>query len=245
MFAAGVCSEGEDAEAVEVRRYVMALLEGFFRHKGPGLNVSDHRLLLGSIFRHLHRRIVKRWPESRPVTDLALMVATSQRLYAARSGRGALFVFRAEKAAALFGGGAGNDDLLGAPSGGGVETAEAPLQAGDMVVLCNPALARVISPRDVSVILGRAREPGKASLFLSAIAERKGAEGVLTALVWEVPNYQGAALLTGDSPPTGGEAGEEEGAGLEAEREEGAAEDHAERAKRQWLSKWRRHREEP
>jgi hypothetical protein len=223
----------------------MALLEGFFRHKGPGLDVSDHRLLLGSIFRHLHRRIVKRWPESRPVTDLALMVATSQRLYAARSGRGALFVFRAEEAAALFGDG-GGEDLLGAPSGGGVETAEAPLQAGDVVVLCNPALARVIGPRDVSVILGRARDPGKASLFLSAIAERKGAEGVLAALVWEVPNYQGAALLTGEAPPPGeGEREEEVGGMAPGPGEETPEEDHAEKAKKQWLSKWRRHREEP
>lgn len=227
-----------------MRRYVMALLQEFFRHKGSGLNVSDHRLLLGSIFRHLHREIARRWPESRPATDLALMVATPQRLYAARSGKGAVFVFRAEEAAALFGAGAGDDQLLGAPSGGKVETAELPLQAGDVVVLCNPALAGVIGTRDVSVILRRARDPGKASLFLSAIAERKGAEGVLAALVWEVPNYQGAALLTEEGPPSGGEAGEE-GAG-QAPGPEGTPEgEHADRAKRQWLSKWRRHREEP
>mgnify|MGYP005849267301 FL=1 len=228
-----------------MRRYAIALLHEFFRHKGSTLSVSDHRLLLGSIFRHLHRKILERWPESRPAMDLAVMVASPQRLYAARSGKGGLFVFRAEDATALFSGDAGDDNLLGSHSGEKVETAEAPLQAGDTVVLCNPALARVIGTRDVAVILRRARDPGKASLFLSAIAERKGAEGVLAALLWEVPNYRGAALLTGETLPSGEEAqGEEGGEPVLEPGEETPEEEHAEKAKRQWLSKWHRGREE-
>jgi len=239
-----VCSEGEGGEELEVRRYAMALLHEFFRHKGPTLDVSDHRLLLQSIFRHLHRKILDKWPGSGLAMDLVMMVASPQRLYAARGGKGGLFIYRAEEATALFEGGADMKNLLGGPSGEKAETAEAPLQAGDVVVLCNPAVAGVIGSRDIAVILRRARDPGKASLFLSAIAERKGAEGVLAALVWEVPNYQGAALLTGEAPPPGEEAREEGGEPAAEPGEEIPEEEHAEKAKKQWLSKWRRHREE-
>lgn len=227
-----------------MRRYAIALLHEFFRHKGSTLSVNDYRLLLGTIFRHLRRKILERWPESGTEMDLAVMVASPQRLCAARSGKGGLFIFRAEDATALFSGDVDDDAFLAAPFGEKVATAEVPLQAGDMVVLCNPSLARVIGTRDIVVILRRARDPGKASLFLSAIAERKGAEGVLVALVWEVPNYQGAALLTGETPPSGEAAQGEGGGGPALEPGEETPEDeHAEKAKRQWLSKWRRGRE--
>jgi hypothetical protein len=108
----------------------------------------------------------------------------------------------------------------------------------DIAVLCDPSVAEVIGPRDITLILRRASDPVKAALFLSAIAERKGAEGPLTALIWEVPNYQGAAILTEETPSTLQPESEE------AKGEEVPEEDvHAEQAKKQWLNKWRRHKE--
>ena len=126
---------------------------------------------------------------------------------------------------------------LGTGTGEEMQLEEAELQPGDILVIVNPAVAGVIRERDITLILRRAPDPPKAGLFLSAIAERKGAKGSLTALIWEVPNYQGAAMLT-EEPPSekkeGPEETEEEAAGTDAE-EEGA-----EHVRRRWLSQWRR-----
>ncbi len=246
VFAAAVCSEGETPEELEVRRYALGLLYEFFHRREEVIRATDRRVVLRNSLRHIHRRLLERYGEEGPGLDLLLALAEPDRIYAARSGEGALFVHSGEDTGSLFGGW-GQGGLLGDAAGERIEVREAPIYPGDVVVLCNPAVARVMGSRDVGVILRRAREARKAALFLSAIAERKGARGVLVALVWEVPNYRGAAMLAeeavreevGTSVGPSGEGGET------APGEAPAEEEHAEKAKRQWLSKWRRRREEP
>ena len=245
VFVAAACSEAEGGEALEMRRYALALLHEFFRRRGGALEVEDYLQMLRGAMRFIRRRILERWKEAAGELDLAVLTASPSRLFAARYGGGGLFLFRGEEEArSLFGGEAGS----AAPALGSQDDAEvidSPLSPGDVVVLCNPAVARVMGARDIGVILKRAADPAKASLFLSAIAERKGAQGPLAAVIWEVPNYQGAALLTEEALPAATETGEAE-AEVEEEvpAEEGLSEeDHAERAKRQWLSKWRRRKE--
>jgi len=113
-----------------------------------------------------------------------------------------------------------------------------------MVVLCDPSAAAVMAARDITLILRRASDPAKAALFLSAIAERKGAESPFTALIWEVPNLHGAAMLTGEAPAEdGAHEDASESTGDEEAVRPPTEESHADQAKRQWLSKWRRRRE--
>ncbi len=175
--------------------------------------------------------------------DFLLVAADPARVYCARSGGGALFLFHEGEGKAVTAPGEGGA-LLGMPGGEEVDTGVAPLQPGDMVVLCSPSAAAVMGERDITLILRRAADPAKAALFLSAIAERKGAKSPFTALVWEVPNYRGAAMLTGEesevpqvsegaAPPESG--GEAPAAGEDAS--------HADQAKKQWLSKWRKRKE--
>lgn len=243
VFVAATCSDAEGGEELEMRRYAMALLHEFFRTKGGVLEVGDYRLMLRNAMRFIRRKVLEKWEDAAAGLDLALLAASPTRLFAARYGAGGLFLHQGEETRALFGGGTGG----AAPAVGAHDEAEvvdATLRPGDVVILCNPSVAGVMGPRDIGVILKRASDPAKASLFLSAIAERKGAQGSLAAVVWEVPNYQGAALLTEEQAPpasaeTGGPAPEEEPvSGGELSEEE-----HAERAKRQWLSRWRRRRE--
>ncbi len=234
VFAAGLCSESDSLEELEARRYAIALLHEFFKQRGRDLEVPDYGRMLRRMFHHIHRYILDKWPDEGMKLDLAVMVANTANAYTARSGGGGLFLFHDGEARSVFQREGEDRALLGTSSGEAVEVEEAKLSPGDMAVLCDPVVARVIGPRDVTLILRRASDPAKAALFLSAIAERKGAGGPLTALIWQVPNYQGAVLLTGETPPakqpqTGGEGPEEE--------------TPAELAKKQWLSKWRRRKE--
>lgn len=176
--------------------------------------------------------------------DLLLVAADTSRLYGARGGGGALFVFRQGEAMEVLAPVAGAGALLGMPGGEDVETGEAPLQPGDMVVLCGTSASAVMGARDITLILRRASEPGKAALFLSAIADRKGAESPYAALVWEVPNLRGAAMLTGEEPEGPRDMAEEApSAGGDEAPEDAGEVSHADQAKRQWLSKWRRRKE--
>ena len=237
VFAAGVSSQVEGDEYTEMRRYAITLLEEFFKKRGRQIEIDDYHLMLKRIFRHIHQHIVDEWEEKDQGLDLALVVADTTNAYAARSGGGDLFLFHEDEARSLFEQG----DKSAAPLGTGtdmeMQVEEAPLQPGDILVLCNPAVAGVLHMRDMTLILRRAPDPFKAGLFLSAIAERKGAVGPLTALIWEVPNYQGAAMLTEEPPPEQKEEPEE------VEEEEVSPSDDvegAEHARKRWLSQWRR-----
>jgi hypothetical protein len=238
VFAAGVSSEGEDEEDMEIRRYAIALLQEFFKKRGRHIEIDDYRLMLKRIFRHIHQHIISEWEEQDRGLDLALVVADTSKAYAARSGGGDMFLFHEDEARSLFAQGGKPTAPLGTGTEEEMQLEETPLQPGDILVLVNPAMAGVIRMRDVTLILRRAADPPKAGLFLSAIAERKGAEGPLTALVWEVPNYQGAAMLT-EEPPT-----EREGEPEKAEEEEVGPDEveGADHAKKRWLSQWRRRR---
>jgi len=240
VFAAGVCSEGEDDEQIEIRRYAVTLLQQFFRSKGRELKSVDYRRMLQSIFRHIHRHILEEWRDQEGGLDLALVIADTSQAYAARCGKGDLFLFHEGEAHSLFKEEGDGTSLLGRSSGERMEVEAAPLQPGDILVLCNPAVAGVIRMRDMTLILRRAPDPHKAGLFLSAIAERKGAEGPLTALIWEVPNYHGAALLTEETPPSSPEGPVEGVEGGEAPQDgiEGA-----DLVKKQWLSLWKRRKD--
>ncbi|MDD3717337.1 MAG: hypothetical protein PHP28_01580 [Actinomycetota bacterium] len=238
VFAAGVCSELPGLEETEMRRYAMALLHGFFKSKGRELEVADYERLLRRTFRHIHGHISEKWAGRDIGLDLAVVVANPQSVFAARSGGGGLFIFHDGEARSVFRAGGGGEALLGTASGDTVEVQEALIQPGDIAVLCDPVVAKVIGERDVTLILRRAPDHSKASLLLSAIAERKGAEGPMTALLWEVPNFQGAAMLTEEQPA----AVQPEASG-EKDREVVDEDGSAEAAKRQWLSKWRRRRE--
>lgn len=237
VFAAGVSSQGEGDEDMEMRRYAITLLQQFFKKRGRQIEIDDYRLMLKRIFRHIHQHILNEWEEQDRGLDLALVVADTSKAYAARSGGGDLFLFHEDEARSLFAQG----DKPAAPLGTGTEDEmqmeEAALQPGDVLVLCNPAVAGVIRMRDVTLILRRAPDPPKAGLFLSAIAERKGAEGPLTALIWEVPNYQGAAMLTEEPSPEQKEGPQET---EEGEVSPGAEVEGADHAKKRWLSQWRR-----
>lgn len=238
VFAAGVSSSrgGEGAEA-EMVRYAITLLQEFFRKRGRSIKVGDYRLMLKRIFRHLHRHIVSEWEEREQGLDLALVVANTSRAFATRSGGGQTFLFHEGEARSLFDEGAGSNPPLGAGPEEEARVEEAPLVPGDILLVCSPAVAGVMRERDVTLILRRASDPPKAGLFLSAIAERKGAEGPLTALIWEVPNYQGAAMLTEEPPPEQEKEPQEAGEGEESHGEEV---DGAEHVKRRWLSQWLR-----
>jgi len=238
VFAAGVCSEVAGLEELEMRRYAISLLHEFFKQRGRDLEVPDYRRMLLRIFLHIHKHISEKWPEQGLTLDLAVAIASTTTVYAARSGGGDLFIFHDGDARAVFQESGSEPALLGSDSGEDIQVEETQLQPGDIAVLCDPTVTKVIGPRDVTLILRRASDPAKASLFLSAIADRKGADGPLTALIWVVPNYQGAALLTGETlPPRQPE--EEEG----EKRDEPGEEETADQAKKQWLSKWRRRKE--
>lgn len=245
VFAAAVCSEEEEPEELEARRYALGLLYEFFRRREQVVRSTDRRVVLHNAFHHIHGHFLEKYGEGGPRLDLLLVLADPDRLYAARCGANELFVFSGEQARALFPEWEGEDGLLGDGSGERVELQEALLNPGDVVVLCNPSVAGVLGARDIGVILRRANQAHKAAFFLSAIAERKGARGVMVALVWEVPNYRGAAMLEAEAAQ-GEAAAPEETAVTEGEEaeEEAVGEEHAEKAKRQWLSKWRRRREE-
>lgn len=241
VFAASVCSEGKTAEELEIRRYAVGLLHEFFRRREEVVRSTDCRVVLRNSLRHIHRHIIENYGDDGPRLDFIMVLANTRRLYAARCGGDSLFVHRGDETEAVFGAWEGEGGLLGDAGGERIEMRETEVRPGDVVVLCNPAVARVMGARDIGVILRRAREARKAALFLSAIAERKGAQGTLVAVVWEVPNYSGVAIFAeeagsedSDSPSPSPQEGEE----LHGEEE------RAERAKRQWLSKWRRRREE-
>jgi hypothetical protein len=238
VFTAGVSSEGANERESEIRRYAMSLLLGFFSQKSGEISSADYHLMLRRIFGHIHKHIIDEEREENMSLDLALVVADTSRAYAARCGRGDLYLFHEAEARSVFSRRGHDSCLLGTDSWEGVELNEASLQPGDILVLCNPAVARVIKERDITLILRRASEPKKASLFLSAIAERKGASGALAALIWEVPNYQGAAILTEETPP----AAREEGKELEEGGEEEEV-DQADLAKKHWLSLWKRRKD--
>lgn len=182
---------------------------------------------------------MEQWPEPQGELDLAVLVSDTSNAYAAKSGRGNIYLFHDEMARPLFPETGGPESSsLGTAGWEGAEIVETQLQAGDILVLLNPSIAEVIRVRDLTLILHRAPEPSKASLFLSAIAERKGAQGPLAAVLWEVPNYQGASLLTDEALLDKTEGGSEAAAGDE-QREE-AKPNQAEQAKRHWLNLWRR-----
>ncbi|MEW6553853.1 MAG: hypothetical protein AB1384_06175 [Actinomycetota bacterium] len=237
IFAAGVCSEVAGLEEGEARRYAVELLREFFRKKGRGLEVQDYGRMLRRTIHHINRNIAEKWPGQEIAFDLVVMIADIEAVFAARSGNGGCFIFHEGEARAVFKGGVeGVSSTAGAPPES-IEVEAARIQPGDIAVLCDPIVSRVLGPRDVTLILRRASDPAKAALFLSAIAERKGAGGPITALIWEVPNYEGAALLTDETLARAPEPGEDTGG---EERDE---ESSAELAKRQWLSKWRRRKE--
>lgn len=238
VFAAAVCSEGGGIDELEVRRYAITLLHEFFKKRGRRLEVSDYSQMLQRIFNHIHQHIFEKWSGQGLGLDMAVIIASATTAYCARSGTGGVFLYHEENARSVFKGDGDANALLGMGSQETVELEEAEIQPGDMAVLCSPTISEVVGPRDLTLILRRAPDPPKASLFLSAIAERKGAEGPLTALIWEVPNYQGAAILTEETPP----ARQPEPA-EEMEGEGTANEEPAEQAKKQWLSKWRRRKE--
>ena len=238
VFAAAVCSEGRGIDELEIRRYAVTLLYEFFKKRGRQLEVTSYGQMLRRIFNHIHQHISEKWPEQGLGLDMAVVIASTTTAYCARSGGGGMFLYHEENARSVFKGGGDSDALLGLGPQEKVELEEVGVQPGDVAVLCSPTIAEVIGPRDLTLILRRAPDPSKASLFLSAIAERKGAQGPLTALIWEVPNYQGAAMLTEETPPAGQPGSEEV-----TEGEEKAEEEHAEQAKKQWLSKWRRRKE--
>ncbi len=238
IFAGGICSEVAGLEEGEARRYAVDLLREFFRKRGRDLEVQDYGRMLRRTLHHIHRNISEKWPGQELDFDLVVMIADVNTTFAARSGGGGFFIFHEDEARAVFEAG---EEGGASPAHGSlenIEVEEAQIQPGDIAVLCDPLVSKVIGSRDVTLILRRASDPAKASLFLSAIAERKGARGPLTALIWEVPNYEGAAMLTEETtaakPP---ESGDETG---EGERDE---EGSAELVKRQWLSKWRRRKE--
>jgi len=238
VFAAGVCSESEGIDELEVRRYAISLLYEFFKKRGRKLEVGDYSRMLKRIFSHMHQHISEKWSAQDLGLDMAVVIASTTTAYCARSGKGALFIYHDEDARSVFSeeGDAGN--LLGTGSEEAIEMAEVKIQPGDIAVLCDPAISQVIGSRDMTLILRRASDPPKASLFLSAIAERKGVQNPMAALIWEVPNYQGAAILMEETPsPQQPEPGEK------APYEEESGEGTAEQAKKQWLSKWRRRKE--
>ncbi len=223
---------------LEARRYAVSLAHHFFRVKGGKIRVSDYRRALQEICLHIHRHLVKQGEGIG--LDFLLMAAEPSRVYCARSGGGSLFLFHEGEGKAVLAPGE-DDALLGLGEGEAVDTGEAPLQPGDMVVLCDPSAAAVMGERDITLILRRASDPAKAALFLSAIAERKGARSPFTTLVWEVPNYRGAAMLTGEEREVPQFTEERVAQGGEEEAPEaGGDTSHADQAKRQWLSKWRR-----
>jgi hypothetical protein len=238
VFAAGVCSDIAGLEEGEARRYAIGLLREFFKKRGRDLEVQDYGRMLRRTLFHVQRSIAEKWPGQELDFDLAVVIADITTLFAARGGSGGCFIFHDGEARAVFGNAEEGEAAPPSVSMENVEVEGTQIQPGDIVVLCDPVMTRVIGSRDVTLILRRASDPAKASLFLSAIAERKGAKGPLTALIWEVPNYEGAAMLTEETPAarppepvdeTGGELQDEEGS--------------AELAKRQWLSKWRRRKE--
>jgi hypothetical protein len=243
IFAAGICSEVTDPEEAEARRYAVDLLHEFFRKKGRELEVQDYGRMLQRTLLHIRRNIAEKWPGREVAFDLVVMIADSKAAFSARCGGGGCLIFHEGEARAVFrSGGEGVSSPAGA-SPQGIEVEVAQIEPGDIAVLCDPVVSKVIGPRDVTLILRRASDPSKASLFLSAIAERKGAKGPLTAIIWEVPNYEGAALLTDETLAAGApEPGDGTG-GDETGGEERDEESSAELAKRQWLSKWRRRKE--
>ena len=233
-FAAGVCSEAATPEQDEATRYAIRLLLEFFRRIGPELILSQYRSMLQRIFRHIHLNLTKKWPELGGL-ELCVLAVNTSTAYAARSGHGNIYLFHDEMARPLFPPAEGDDvPLLGTSPWKDPEIIESPLEAGDIAVLLNPAMAKVMGIRDLTMILHRAPEPTKASLFLSAIAERKGAQGSLAAVLWEAPNYQGASLLTDKETAQG--YGDVPAADA---RDEGKA-DQADQAKKHWLNLWRR-----
>jgi hypothetical protein len=233
-FTAAVCSEPATPAEDEATRYAIRLLLEFFRRLGPELILSQYRQMLQRIFKHMHLNLTRKWPQLQGL-EITVLAANRAAGYAARSGHGNLFLFHDEMARPLFPQGGSEVPLLGTSSWQDAEIAEVPLQAGDLAILLNPAIAAVMGVRDLTLILHRAPEPVKAALFLSAIAQRKGAQGPLAGVLWEVPNYQGASLLT-----------EEAGPGLSEVKDiELAQEGHAyqaDQAKKRWLNLWKRGR---
>jgi hypothetical protein len=210
---------------------VIKLLLEFFRRIGPELILSQYRMMLQRIFRHIHLSLARKWPGLGGM-ETVVMAANKTVAYGARSGHGNIYLFHDEMARPLFQEARRLEmPLLGTSSWGEPEIAEAPLEAGDIAILLNPALASVMGVRDLTLILNRAPEPSKASLFLSAIAERKGAQGSLAGVLWEVPNYLGASLLTEEAEPVPRETGQPPDAGQSAQ---------ADQAKKHWLNLWKR-----
>jgi hypothetical protein len=238
IFAAGICSEVAGLEEGEARRYAVDLLREFFKKRGRELEVQDYGRMLKRTFHHIHRNIAEKWPGQELDFDLVVMIADIKTAFIARSGGGGCYIFHEGEALAVYEAGEEGGAPPAHASLENIEVKETQIQPGDIAILCDPIVSKVIGSRDVTLILRRASDPAKASLFLSAIAERKGARGPLTALIWEVPNYEGAAILTGETPAARpSEPGDETGG---EERDE---ENSAELAKRQWLSKWRRRKE--
>ena len=240
LLAAGVFSRGEGEAREEVRDYAVALLREFFRRKGNSLEVIDGGLALRKIFHHLQRQIRRRWSDAETELGAVVAMARQDKAFLARCGEAQALLHREGSVTPAFLSSERPPRPLGSLDGVEVEVEEVSLQPGDLLLLEDPLLAPLIRPRDLAVIMQRAGDLHRAGIFLAAIAERKGAEGPFTALMWEVPNLQGGASFFGEVGAEVPLPGEGATSGMEAPCEGRELPEGAEQVKRRWLDRFRR-----
>lgn len=240
MLAAGVFSREEGKE--RIREYAVTLLREFFRRKGNSLQIPDGGLALREVFQHLDRGIRERGGVGEANLSAVLALARPDKVFLARCGETQALLHREGETTPAFASKGEPLRPLGCGEGVEVEMVDLELQPGDVLVLEDPSLASLVRPRDLTVILQRAGDLHRAGVFLAAVAERKGAEGPFTALMWEVPNLRRDATFfdesSGDEPSPKDQEGEPRD--FEGDDEE---EGTVEQVKRRWLDRFRRRRE--
>ena len=216
LCAAGIATGGSTPERVQASAYALDVVKGYLLSRGRELRPGDPadvlERMLDYIGGKLHQQSRSKGREF--LTDLNLLACTGDRLCVVGTGGATVFVSHQGRAKQVLGHDAPRD-LLGRGGSPGLSRLDSPVWAGDQVVFLSPPLAEVFGPREVSMILQKVADAGRAALTFNTLAVRKGVEGELVTLIWEVPRAE-AAGRSSPPPPRPARTGHGEPGGLEA-----------------------------
>ncbi len=266
IFLSEIAVGGRTPERIQASEYALDVVKGFFLSKAKELVIRDPTSLLRRLTAFVNRKLYQQSNEKGVEfhTDAMILAASEERLYAISTGdarayiyhQGAVSELRGDKGAAI--------NHLGRSEEAELSVASTEIALGDVVIFLSPALSEVFRPQEISVILQKEKDLDKATLIINTLAQRKGIEGELVSMAWEV---RAAEPLREEEHPQEITAGKEEETPMETkvkpegeepvalipetligqaeeEEEEPKQDEHIERIKKSWLGKWKGRRRE-
>ncbi len=264
IFLSEIAVGGRTPERIQASEYALDVVKGFFLSKAKELIIKDPTSLLQRLTDFINRKLYQQCKEKGAefYTDAMIIAASEERLYSISTGDARVYVYHQGEVSEL----RGNKGVaidLGRNQEAELSVASMDIDLGDVVIFLSPALSEVFRPQEISVILQKEKDLDKASLIINTLAQRKGIEGELVTMAWEV---SAAEPSPKEKPVEELSAEEEEGKSVEtATREEEKpvalvpesfideeeeperepkADEHIERIKKSWLGKWKGKRRE-